>query len=223
MFVPISLQLARGLRHKTVLPIFNCQNLEIALTVLEVSERLKTGLMLCVDIQGYGSKKNWNYLELLSYYAQKSNSPVSIILMNGTEEEYGVVESYLYSGMSILKIEDEGAYYVVDNSNNRVALYHKQEGRLSKEVYHSLDKNHKAYKLPQIIEIGHLNSASFKDLSKVGVVAYVLNDELNMAYTAGLRSALRDRSRSDPEYFKSRSLLAVSKLAQSYLTNFQYK
>lgn len=215
MFVPITLQFARGLRHKTVIPIFNCLNLEIALTVLSVAEKLKTGLIICVDLSK--CKSNWHFIELLSYYIEKSKSPVSVILMDGTEDEYKKKESYLGEGMSIL---DSGKIFYQDQD---IATYHKHTGLFNREKYSVFAKSHKINKLPQIIEAGHINSTHFKELTKAGVVGFLLRDELNMAYTAGLRSALRDRSRSDPEFFRTRSLLAVEKIAQSYLTNFQFK
>lgn len=74
-----------------------------------------------------------------------------------------------------------------------------------------------AVKIPVILQAEHVSPTILRRLHQTGISGFVLDSLISHAYTAGIRSALRNRAIYDPELFASKGQKAVEKTIHHYL------
>lgn len=75
-----------------------------------------------------------------------------------------------------------------------------------------------AAKLPAILASEHPTPSKIQNVKRAGIVGIDVSQALNHAYTAGLRTGLRDRSISNPSYYLPYAKKAVGNTLEHYLS-----
>jgi fructose/tagatose bisphosphate aldolase len=102
----------------------------------------------------------------------------------------------------------------------RIQLPHNRQGvpHVSPEYLKTLRM---ATKVPLIAREAQYAPATLKQFVHAGVAGISLGEELNAAYTAGMRTALRSRSTTDPRHYEHIAAEAVRDRILTYLTHIK--
>lgn len=102
----------------------------------------------------------------------------------------------------------------------RVSSIQDRKGAIALEEVKNL---HKAARVPLFLEESSLSPRMLRQLAKAGVSGVCIDEQLEEAFTAGLRAGMRNRTLTQPELYFRKGRLAVVQRISTYLTHLIIK
>lgn len=244
MITPLSVQLGRAIRHKAPVPIFKCSTLDIALRCVDVAKKTQKGLVLVFDTDSISELPLPVAMYYLTHYVKDNNVPVSIIC-DTSKDNIKLSELASFTNLTVLvgwddakrsrfhlkaagmeRIiitdeipEPEVTTYLIQKYDLAGLCYAGEKLPFDSLSAARLSKAARAMKVPFLLANQHLPKWTYPKLIPAKIAGVIFDDLLDKTYTAGVRTALRDRFVHNPGEYLEKGLLAVESVVQNYLNH----
>lgn len=244
MLTLASLELARAKRHRR--PLFSCRtnSLQIATAALQAAQLERAPLLVTIDTTRATTLPHQALLAALLELGRSVATAVVIeavvagkeaaswwishgvlvVTLNGSCDslqrnlKHVAAEAYAHGAEVGLEPTDLKTLKEAEAVKDRFdAAFFRIAPR---EKMTEMQEYVAALELPVVVASLHLTPKKTRELIAAGCAGLTLDTELEEAFTAGIRTALRNRSATDPAKYLSYGATAVRELVRSHLNYF---
>ena len=246
MLVSVATLLARAKRQRQVVPFVAMRTLDAAQACLEVATVHQAPLVLCVEhMPNVPARSTLNSVHVALWLAERATIPVGVMLdMHSTELPDEALKQHLPGIAVVLQVTAAGSVpklpagwsVILDLNAPMTAdrineMVHANEvvavrlplpsgrtgtGSPAPAYIHGLSHS---LPVPLIAADTSFRPAILRKCVDAGLQGVTIAEALDEAYTAGLRTALRDRSEQRPSRYLAKAENAVTSRFASYLSH----
>jgi fructose/tagatose bisphosphate aldolase len=245
MLALLSTELARAKRHKK--PIISCKtvSLQIAAAAVQAAMLEREPVLITIDATDVTTLPHQALLTAVLEIGRSAPIPVMVEVIVGTAK--GAASWWLSNGVLALTLTGtqdaikrnlasiaaeafaHGAEIGIEPTDLTLASQAKALAQRHDATFIRLQPREKitemhelvtALEVPVIADALHLTPKKTKELIRAGCAGLTLATDLDEAYTAGIRTALRDRTMTNPAKYLSYGATAVRELVRAHYHYF---